>query len=100
MGQVVKFFGWLILAVGGTLVVFGHLMQGFVYGWDRLWWQLTSDPLTTALYLLAFAPGALLYGFGVLIEYLGRRSDEKWEAKKAAAQAAAKKTPDLSQTES
>lgn len=86
MGQVVKFFGWLLLAVGGTLVVFGHLAQGYVYGWDNLWKQLTADPLATALYLLAFAPGGLLYGFGVLVDYWGRKSDEKWAAKQAQTQ--------------
>ena len=86
MGQVVKFFGWLVIGVGGTLLVFGHLVQGYLYGWANLWAQLVEDPLTTALFLLAFLPGAVLFGLGALIETLGRRSDAKWAAKQAEAE--------------
>jgi len=89
MGQVVKFFGWLLLGIGGTLAVFSHLTIGFVYGWDKLVQMVTSDPTGTALVVLAFVPGGLLYGLGVLIEKMGKRSDEKWAAKQAAAKRAA-----------
>ena len=85
MGQVVKFFGWLVLGVGIALVVFGHISIMFVHGWGYLVKQVTSAPLESALWLLALVPGALLYQFGRLIDYLGRKSDEKWEAQQRAA---------------
>ncbi|HEY9080871.1 hypothetical protein [Magnetovibrio sp.] len=87
MGQVVKFFGWLLIGIGGTLAVFSHLTMGFVYGWDKLAQQVTSDPTGTALSVLALVPGALLYGFGVFLEKWSIRSDAKWAAKQAAAKA-------------
>jgi len=87
MGQVVKFFGMLVLGIGFTLVVFSHLSMGMVYGWDKLAQQIANDPVGTALSIVAFVPGTLLYGLGILIEKLGKRSDEKWAAKQAAARA-------------
>jgi len=89
MGQVVKFLGLLVLGIGFTLVVFSHLSMGMVYGWGKLAQQIANDPVGTALSILAFVPGAILYGLGVLIEKLSRRSDEKWAAKQAAALATA-----------
>lgn len=83
MGQVITFFGWLLIGVGGTLLVFGHLMQGYLYGWANLWRQLTEEPLTTALFLLAFVPGGLLLAMGALVKVIGRRADEKWAARQA-----------------
>jgi len=83
MPQVVKFFGWLLMAVGATLAVFSHLTMGFVYGWDKLLIQVTSDPTGTALSVLALVPGALLYGLGVLMDKWARRSDAKWATQQA-----------------
>ena len=83
MGQVITFFGWLLVGVGGTLLVFGHLMQGYLYGWANLWRQLTEEPLTTALFFLAFVPGGVLLALGALVKRMGRRADEKWAAKQA-----------------
>ena len=85
MGQGVKFFGWLILGVGVCLVVFGHISIIFVHGWEYLFKRVSAAPWETALWLLALVPGVLLYNFGRLIEYLGRKSDEKWEAQQKAA---------------
>ncbi|MEG3617320.1 hypothetical protein V5T82_02525 [Magnetovibrio sp. PR-2] len=85
MGQVVKFFGWILLGVGTALVVFGHISIIFVHGWGYLVKQVSSAPGETALWLVALVPGVLLYNLGRLIDYLGRKSDEKWEAKKRAA---------------
>ena len=89
MGQVVKFFGWLLLGIGGTLAVFSHVTIGFVYGWDHLVAQVQNEPLGTALTVLAFVPGGVVYGLGVLLEKWSLRSDEKWAAQQAAAQAKA-----------
>jgi len=88
MGQVVKFFGWLVMGIGATLAVFSHLTIGFVYGWDKLVQGVAVDPAGTALTIFALAPGGLLYGFGVLLEKWAKSSDEKWAAKQAAAKAA------------
>jgi len=85
MGQVVKFFGWLVLGIGGTLAVVSHLTMGFVYGWGKLGQQFSNDPTGTALSVLALVPGALLYGFGVLLEKWAIRSDQKWAEKQAQA---------------
>jgi len=94
MGQVVKFFGWLVMGIGATLAVFSHLTMGFVYGWDKLAQQISNDPTGTALSVLALVPGGLLYGFGVLLEKWAIRSDEKWAEQQAQAQAQeAAKTP-------
>ena len=81
MGQVVKFLGWLVLGIGGTLVVFSHLSMGMVYGWDKLAQQVASDPTGTVLSVVAVVPGGLIYGLGVLIEKMSKRSDEKWAAR-------------------
>lgn len=83
MGQVVKFLGLLLLAIGGTLVIFSHLSMGMVYGWDKLAEQVASDPIGTMLSIVAFVPGAVMYGLGVLVEKAGKRSDEKWAAQNA-----------------
>lgn len=83
MGQVVKFLGLLLLGIGGTLVIFSHLSMGMVYGWDKLAEQVASDPTGTMLSIVAFVPGGILYGLGVLVEKIGKRSDEKWAALKA-----------------
>lgn len=91
MGEIVKFFGWLVLGIGATLAVFSHLTMGFVYGWDKLATQITTDPTGTALAVLALVPGALLYGLGVLLDKWGRYSDRKWEEKKAAHELAKQK---------
>ena len=93
MGQVVKFFGWLVMGIGGTLAVFSHLTMGFVYGWDKLAQKISNDPTGTALSVLALVPGGLLYGFGVLLEKWAIRSDAKWAAKQAAAQTASETPP-------
>jgi len=93
MGQVVKFFGWLVMGIGATLAVFSHLTMGFVYGWDKLALQISNDPAGTALSVLALVPGGLLYGFGVLLEKWAIRSDEKWAEQQAQAQEAAKTPP-------
>lgn len=83
MGQVVKFLGLLLLGIGGTLLVFSHLSMGMVYGWGKLAEQLTSDPVANLLLLGAFVPGGLMYGLGVLVTKIGKRSDEKWAAQLA-----------------
>ena len=87
MSQVVKFFGWLVMAIGATLAVFSYITIGFVYGLNHLTTLVSSAPLETALSVLAVVPGMVLYGFGVLLVKWSRRSDQKWQARKAAAQA-------------
>ncbi|OEJ64676.1 hypothetical protein [Magnetovibrio blakemorei] len=80
MGQVVRFLGLLLLGIGGTLVIFSHLSMGMVYGWDKLAEQVASDPTGTMLSIVAFVPGGIVYGLGILVEKIGKRSDEKWAA--------------------
>ncbi|MCW8915543.1 MAG: hypothetical protein OQK24_06780 [Magnetovibrio sp.] len=84
MGQVVKFFGYLILAVGTALIVFGHISIVLVHGWGYLVKQISSSPQATALWAVALVPGALVYGLGVLIERLGQRAEVKCEAGQSA----------------
>ncbi len=85
MGQVVKFFGYLIMAVGTALVVFGHISIIFVHGWDYLVKQISASPWETLMWILVLVPGALVYGLGALIDHLGRRADAKGEAEQAGA---------------
>lgn len=74
MSQVIIFFGYLIIGVAGTLVVFGHVSIIFVYGWDTLQENLfPSDPdsySSLILSSLSFIPGALMLGFGKFMKKL------------------------------
>lgn len=72
MGQVVKFLGWLLLAIAGTLYIFSHISMLFVYDINYLIDILIpSDPeAISSLWfgLVSLVPGVLMLGFGKLLD--------------------------------
>ena len=71
MAQILTFFGWLLVGVGLTLFVFGHLSMAFVYDWNYVLQALfpSDDSISSLLiFPLAIAPGAIMYGLGRLLE--------------------------------
>lgn len=76
MTQVVIFFGWLILCVAATLVVFGHLSIAFVYDLDTLLQGMFPDEGVSSLVYstLAFIPGSVLLGIGKLMKHFDERA--------------------------
>lgn len=77
MTQVIKFFGWLLVGVGLTLFVFGHLSMVFVYGWAYVGEAIfPSDDALSSLWAfpVALAPGGLLLGMGFLMQRFDERA--------------------------
>ena len=87
MTQVIIFFGWLVIGIAVTLVVFGHASIGFVYGVKRLWHDLfPSEGLSSLIWSAgSLIPGSLLLGVGKLMEAYDKRVAAK-EAKAAEAE--------------
>ena len=80
MAQVVVFFGWLVVGIAITLVVFGHVSIVFVYGVDTLLETLWPEQGMTSLVYSAASliPGAILVSIGKVMK--------KAEAKTAASE--------------
>lgn len=79
MAQILKFFGWLLVGVGVTLFVFGHLSMLFVYNWSYVFHALfPNDGSISSLLIfpLAVAPGGIMYGLGMLLEKFGSNEDD------------------------
>ena len=79
MAQILTFFGWLLLGVGLTLFVFGHLSMVFVYDWNYVLEALfPSDEAWSSLvfFPVALAPGAIMYGLGRLLNSFGDSQGE------------------------
>lgn len=77
MTQVIKFFGWLLIGVGLTLFIFGHLSMVFVYGWAYVGEAIfPSDDALSSLWAfpVALAPGSLLLGMGFLMQRFDQRA--------------------------
>lgn len=79
MAQILKFFGWLLVGVGVTLFVFGHLSMLFVYNWHYVLLALFPDDGSISsllIFPLAVAPGGIMYGLGMLMEkFTGNKED-------------------------
>lgn len=76
MTQVIVFFGWLIIGISVTLVVFGHVSILFVYGFDRLMEDIfPSEGVSSLIWSLgAFIPGSIMLGVGKLMQAYDRRT--------------------------
>jgi len=77
MAQVLTFFGWLLVGVGLTLFVFGHLSMLFVYDWAYVSNALfPSDGSLSSLLAMpvAVAPGGVLLGLGKLMKMFDQRA--------------------------
>lgn len=85
MTQVITFFGWMIVGICVTVVIFGHISIGFVYGIDRLFEEMFPSEGWSSLTFLVLAPlpGSVLLGIGKLMKML----DNRTAAREAAAQA-------------
>lgn len=85
MTQVITFFGWLVIGICFTVVVFGHVSIAFVYGFDRLVLDmLPSEGMSSLLFFVAAPlPGGALLGIGKLM----KRYDEREAAREAAEEA-------------
>lgn len=83
MTQVIKFFGWLLVGVGLTLFIFGHLSMVFVYGWAYVGEAIfPSDDALSSLWAfpVALAPGGLLLGMGFLMQRFDERAAAREDA--------------------
>ena len=98
MTQVITFFGWLIVSICVTVVIFGHISIAFVYGIDRLFEDMfPSEGLSSLLFFVAAPlPGSVLLGIGKWMKFLDNRTaareaaaQEKISAREAAAEAEA-----------
>lgn len=83
MTQVIIFFGWLMIGIAGTLVIFGHASIAFVYGVDHLMEGLfPPEGLSSLIYAsVAFVPGAVVLGIGKLMQKYDQRETAQTEGK-------------------
>lgn len=88
MTQVIIFFGWMIIGIAMTLVVFGHISIVFVYGFNTLMETLfPKDGISSLVYAsLSLIPGAIVLAIGKFIA--------KLDAREAAREAEADATAD------
>ncbi|PCI37025.1 MAG: hypothetical protein COB46_14055 [Rhodospirillaceae bacterium] len=92
MGQIIKFFGWLILGIAMTLVIFGHLTMILIYDMAYLMETLfPSDPesISSIWIIMGSAlPAAGMWLLGHGMQKLEAKAEAK-EAAEIAAEAAA-----------
>lgn len=84
MGQILKFFGWLIIAIALTLVIFGHVTMVLIYDMAYLIETLfPSDPESISsiwIIMASVLPGGSMWWLGHGLQKL----EAKAEAKEAA----------------
>lgn len=82
MTQVIIFFGWLMIGIAVTLVVFGHVSIAFVYDLDTLLENLfPEEGLSSLVYsAAALIPGSILISIGKMMN----KFDDRAEAREAA----------------
>lgn len=87
MGQVVKFFGWMLIGMAVTLVIFGHIVMVLVYDMTYLMetvWPSDPEGISSLWFsVAAFVPGTLIWSLGFVLEKLGQREEAKRAAKAA-----------------
>jgi len=66
MAQIIKFFGWLLMAIGGTFAFVANVAQGVFNGWDSYWAQVEADPVGMAVMAVFLLPGAIVLSIGIL----------------------------------
>jgi len=80
MGQILKFFGWLVLTIALTLVIFGHIMMVIIYSTDYLMDTLfpsNPDDLSSIWVIMgSVLPGATLWLLGAALQKFGTPEDE------------------------
>ncbi|MCK5575282.1 MAG: hypothetical protein KAI28_05680 [Sphingomonadales bacterium] len=82
MAQVVIFFGWLIIGITTTVVIFGHVSIAFVYGFNTFMETLfPEDGLSSLLYFLVSPiPGSIVIYLGKLMKKSEDREAARDEA--------------------
>lgn len=85
MAQVVIFFGWLVIGITTTVVIFGHVSIAFVYGWNTFIETLfPEDGLSSLIYFVASPiPGSILIFLGKLMKKAEDREAARDEAEAA-----------------
>jgi TRAP-type C4-dicarboxylate transport system permease small subunit len=78
MGKIICFFGWLMIAIIVTLLIFGHIMMVMIYSTEFLMDTLfPKDPKVYSsiwMILAMFVPGCLFLLIGTIMN--------KWENRK------------------
>ena len=79
MTQVITFFGWMVIGICLTVVIFGHTSIAFVYGIDRIVEDMfPSEGFSSLIFLVAAPlPGSVLLGIGKLM----KRHEERTAAR-------------------
>lgn len=87
MTQVITFFGWMVVSICVTVVIFGHISIAFVYGIDRLLEDMfPAEGLSSLLFFAAAPlPGSVLLGIGKLMKIFDARTAAREAAEAAAA---------------
>lgn len=75
MTQVITFFGWMLIGIAVTLVIFGHVSIAFVYDFNTLIETLfPKDDISSLVYaLLSLIPGLIMLGIGKFMAKLDAR---------------------------
>lgn len=104
MGQIVKFFAWLIAGIALTLVIFGHLTMVLIYDFDYLLETLfpsDSESVSSIWIILGSSlPGGLMWLLGHGMQKLEKKAEAKEAAELAAEAAAATEATVADQAES
>jgi len=84
MGKIVSFFGWLLIAIIVTLLIFGHIMMVVIYSADYVIDTfIPKDPKVYSsiwLIMATLVPGTLFLIVGSAIQKWEKREEAKLAA--------------------
>ena len=84
MGQILKFFGWLVVGIAMTLVIFGHLTMILIYDMAYFWETLFPSDGESISSIWVILGSVLPGGSMWLLGHGMQKLEAKAEAKEAA----------------